>query len=133
MRIARRDFLLLVASLSAEGVIACGGTPVAPAVPAGTRNRGAELLSRIPFDANSLARCATQYFAERPEERDAALLEAKVFGPSPDYAARRALFATVSKRIADDFARDDLVVLDGWKLSVTEVRLWSLVHLTREA
>lgn len=133
MRIARRDFLLLVASLSAQGVIACGGTPVAPAAPAGPRRRGAELLARVPFDADSLARCAKQHFAQRPEERDATLLETKVFGPSPEQAPVRALFASVSERIADDFARDDVIRLDGWTLSVTEVRLWSLVHLMQEA
>lgn len=127
--LTRRDLLLLAACLSAGCVIPRGGEPAAPDASEG---RGGTLFSWIPFDADSLDRCANQYFSQRPAERDVALLEAKVFGPSPSYGSLRALLASVSERIADDFARDDLVVLDGWTLAVTEVRLWSLVHLILE-
>ena len=39
--------------------------------------------------------------------------------------------STLHRRIAADFERGDVVEVDGWVLSLTEVRLAALAHVVR--
>ena len=87
-----------------------------------------ELLLAVRVDPEHLALYAEGYLLAHPEERQPAVLIAGF--ARLEQEARGADFRqTVRGRIRRDFAEGRTVNLDGWILSVTEVRLWCLIHL----
>lgn len=72
---------------------------------------------------------ASVYLHEFPEEASTAVLrEALGFGPRRVATRKTRRLAPMIKA---DFAADDIVALDGWRLSRTEARWAALVHLER--
>ena len=72
---------------------------------------------------------ASVYLHQHPEEASTAMLrEALGFGPRKVATKNTKKLAP---RITADFEADDIVALDGWRLSRTEARWAALVHLER--
>jgi hypothetical protein len=77
------------------------------------------------MELDALRYLAGKYLQDNPAEKDVKVLESallKSLSASGAGDPRRAVKEAVSR----DFDRGDVVSLDGWLLSRTEVRLWVL-------
>jgi hypothetical protein len=118
--LTRRDALgLLTASLA---TVPCGAS-------AARRPHGR--LSGIYRSRDSAAAVGRRYLALHPEEASAAELEARVLqDPSIrvalDSSSDSRLRRVLAEKVRLDFLRRDVVLVDGWLLSITEARLCAL-------
>jgi len=82
--------------------------------------------------AAALARVGRRYLEVTPEERDVATLRARLgeLSAPPDVLAH---VAALEQAVRRDFERGDILALDGWILSRTELRAAALVALTSPA
>jgi hypothetical protein len=112
----RRDALLVL--------LAALGSAVLPAFADGASARD-RLFGSRDLDRANLARLTGIYLKRHPEEErpDTLIrrLGADSWGPDPA-TLRRTLLA----QIQEDFKAGRIENVDGWILSVTEVRLWCL-------
>jgi hypothetical protein len=120
--LTRRDFVAAV--LAAAGCLplrrAAAGTD-----PAGVRSR---LFRNRVVDVAHILRYTGPYLAKHPGEGDVDPLARLVFGGEAAGGAE-AMKRAARVRIRGDFEEGRLENLDGWLLSVTEVRLWCLYVL----
>ena len=95
------------------------------------RLRSTELLSDLEIPYEWLGQMLAPYFRDHPGENNSADLGALLgggLGASPDE-----VMSHWRRPIAEDFATGEVVKLDGWTLSRTEVRLWAWLYLTRHS
>jgi hypothetical protein len=87
----------------------------------------------------SAARLGATYLLSAPDEHDLDrlldILKTRDSGIEDLINAGRSevVSSTFHRRIAADFERGDVVEVDGWVLSLTEVRLAALAHVVRGA
>ncbi|MFV2063436.1 MAG: hypothetical protein ACC726_07965 [Chloroflexota bacterium] len=127
-RLSRRRFL--------AGLAVVAGLAVMPA-----RVVGAVLERALPLSAPAARRPETVagldgvdavglvYLHQVPDEASSsALREALGMGPNDDPRARP---KRLGRRVARDFERGDVVVIDGWRLARSEARWAALIRLER--
>lgn len=117
--LTRRDFI--VAVLAGVGCLALPG-PAAGADLAAVRSR---LFRDRILEVEHILRYTGRYLAQHPEEADADTLIKLIFGGEADREVEIMMQAARS-RMKKDFEEGRVENLDGWTLSVTEVRLWCL-------
>ena len=81
--------------------------------------------------AAALARIGRRYLELVPAERDPAKLRAHL-GEFSDAADVLAHAAALERAVRRDFERGDILAVDGWVLSRTELRAAALFALTEE-
>lgn len=87
--------------------------------------RADELLARLPAAARrGAAALGRRYLAQHPEESDPDRLRRYVGEAVADGSAPR-----LRDRIRSEFARGELVAVDGWQITRTEARLCALAAL----
>lgn len=100
---------------------------------------GARLVALLTH-ASSAAAVGRAYLAQSPHEAGADRLVAAITsgwtgtsaGVGWQFASEPELLELVRLQIVDDFAREEVAILDGWIVSRTEARLCGLVHLATE-
>lgn len=118
-RLCRRDFLAgLAAAVLGAPLLACADADDLPDL----RSR---LFKDRVLDKGPIAEFARLYLARHPGESDPDVLVKRLFGRRGD-AEPDALKRMLLSGIREDFAEGRTENLDGWTLSVTEVRLWCL-------
>lgn len=90
--------------------------------------RHPESMREVRVDPKHLAIYAEQYLSGHPEERNPTVLVKALVGPAGDERDDN-VRELLRERIRMDFDVGRTVNLDGWILSVSEVRLWCLIHL----
>jgi hypothetical protein len=120
MPLTRRRFLRLVGG----GVAASAGALAVPELLSAT-----PVWAAVPAPKDGIQRIGRAYLRLRPRENQVKVLRRKL-AASGIRGDGRAQLAASATRIADDFAKDRIVTLDGWVLSVTEARLAALDLLT---
>ncbi len=132
MTLLRRRFISLVgssvAALTSHPVWgALAGRPAIPTL-------SARLEEVLPNAASARA-LGNAYLAEHPEEADAEALARQVTELLAPYArqtvAGQELADALARLRASDFRRGDVVDLDGWVLSRSEVTVCALVAAVR--
>jgi len=139
-RISRRRFLGAASRSTVAAAVAgalayttrssgqqAGAFELEPAVTAdatAARDALVALVTR-PDAADEIGR---SYLALHPEEADADALVAALAPPGSAVERARggALARAMRRRVHDDFARGDIVELDGWQLARSEARLCAL-------
>lgn len=117
--LTRRDFLLSVlGALAGAALGGCGGTPE----PAAFRTA---LFHDRALDTEPIRTLAGIHLARHPEERDPRTLVTRLLGRNPA-ADPEAIKRVLRARIREDFEGGRTENIDGWVLSLTEVRLWCL-------
>ena len=122
MRPTRREFLV---GLFVAVVVGNVSKLLAPRT---TEETAEALLSTLPNRASARA-IGRVFLEERSEERSRDRLIRKILGDDRDGSALAdpgALRVYLRDRIRRDFARSETIELDGWVLSLTEVRLCAL-------
>ena len=122
MRPTRREFLV---GLFVAVVVGNVSKLLAPRT---TEETAEALLSTLPDRASARA-IGRVFLEERSEERSRDRLIRKILGDDRDGSALAdpgALRVYLRDRIRRDFARSETIELDGWVLSLTEVRLRAL-------
>lgn len=122
MRSLSRRQLLKVAAALAGGLVAPGRAAARGPDPL------TELLVAIRVDPKQLAIYAELYLSDRPEERDPGFL-GRELSASGEGKGGADFKKSLRERIRKDFEAGRTANLDGWILSVSEVRLWCLVHV----
>ena len=123
-RITRRGFL---AGLAVGVVGVALGLRVYFSGDSATRK--VERLVGIFHHRDSAARLGRFYLESAPQEADAARLYALIDLGRDAVGTDATARAHLEARIREDFADDDLVLVDGWLLSITEARLCALASL----
>jgi hypothetical protein len=105
-----------------------GGSALAAALRvelSGSRARADDL----PAATAALERIGRRYLGTVPAERDVAILRSQlgVFATPADVLAK---VAALEQAVRSDFERGEVVALDGWILSRTELRAAALFALT---
>lgn len=132
MTLLRRRFMSLVGSSFA----AFTSLPVWVALAGGTAipTLGVRLENALS-DAASARALGSAYLARHPEEADTAALARRVMALLAPYArptaAGRELAEALARLRTTDFRRGDIVDLDGWVLSRSEVMVCALVAAVR--
>ena len=122
MRPTRREFLV---GLFVAVVVGNVSKLLAPRT---TEETAEALLSTLPNRASARA-IGRVFLEERSEEGSRDLLIRKILGDDRSGSALAdpgALRVYLRDRIRRDFARSETIELDGWVLSLTEVRLCAL-------
>ena len=122
MRPTRREFLV---GLFAAVVV---GNVTKLLAPTTTEETAEALLSTLPNRASARA-IGRVFLEERSEERSRDRLIRKILGNDRGGSALSdpgGLRVYLRDRIRRDFARSETIELDGWVLSLTEVRLCAL-------
>ena len=122
MRPTRREFLV---GLFAAVVV---GNVTKLLAPTTTEETAEALLSTLPNRASARA-IGRVFLEERSEEGSRDRLIRKILGDDRGGSALSdpgALRVYLRDRIRRDFARSETIELDGWVLSLTEVRLCAL-------
>ena len=122
MRPTRREFLV---GLFAAVVVGNVTKLIAPTT---TEETAEALLSTLPTRASARA-IGRVFLEERSEEGSRGRLIRKILGDDRGGSALAdpgALRVYLRDRIRRDFARSETIELDGWVLSLTEVRLCAL-------
>lgn len=107
------------------GALVTLGVPAWPATSATIDDAGGAV-------AAALARIGRRYLEVTPAERDVATLRARLgeFATPGDVLAHA---AALERAVRRDFERGDILALDGWILSRTELRAAALFALTSPA
>ncbi len=137
--LTRRHFLILLGAAAAPlvpGLLPVLGTwDLRPQEALGAR---LVALFRHTSAAGEVGRA---YLAQSPHETDAESILAAVAGRASPGSALSAqwrsasggeLLALIQQQIAEDFAREDVAIVEGWVLSRTEGRLCGLVFLAHQ-
>lgn len=125
----RRRFLQAVAlGLAGAGLVGCGSdTPDTGRVAAGPPG----WLAQPGADQAAAARLGRIYLETHPAEGDrntlVGLIEEAMTPQTGDGADPAAMAAALQEAVREDYARDVVVPVDGWLLSVTEARLYALL------
>lgn len=87
-----------------------------------------DLFKNINIDKKSLALYADIYIGSHPQENTYETLKKLIFKTykSPNIEKIKKY---LNLKIENDFIKEDIVTIDGWVLSRTEVRLWCLLHV----
>ncbi len=125
--------------LSLGAVARAGGASASAPPEVGPEAKRAVDLVRttVPHHQNA-ARLGAAYLRTAPQESDLThLLSALTTGDADTRisAAREnpdAIRSAVRRRIATDFDHGSLVEVEGWVMSLTEVRIAALAHLVRD-
>ena len=128
-RYSRRSFLLtFAASLASAGVYGCQTGPVSN-TEAVSGSRPAWLIDIIG-DQAAAARLGSAYLETHPEEKSiATLLRQLEKAVARDSAATTGSIVALQHRVRTDYARNTVVSVNGWVLSITEARLYGLVAM----
>lgn len=118
--LSRRRFLRLVGGGMAVGAGALAAPELLAATP---------VWAAVPTPADGIQRIGRAYLRLRPREKQVKVLRRKLAAAGIRGDGREQLAASAA-RIADDFANNRIVTLDGWVLSITEARLAALDLLT---
>ncbi len=78
-------------------------------------------LGDMPEQLSELGRA---YLLSDPDENDASQLVDAVFGPVDE-----AVSTELQEVFASEYARGDVVLVEGWRLARTEARLAALIYL----
>jgi hypothetical protein len=123
----------LLASAPWVAMLAFGGRRP---VPAGARpainEAGRVLLAQLLSAVDSAGVVGREYLRHHPDERDpervqhvlSVALGGRLEGLDPTVLRER-----VKRRVRQDFAEDQVTLVDGWILSITEARLCALAAL----
>ncbi|MBI5792318.1 MAG: hypothetical protein HZA63_12670 [Rhodocyclales bacterium] len=122
-KLDRRKFLLLVSGLGVA--LGAGGVATGVLVFSG----GNPLLPGFRLDPDALLHVAEKYFASHPTEKSAEFLERELLAAVAPSGAGASLVDALAAAVRRDFDTRNTVVLDGWILSRTEVRVWVLQAL----
>ena len=122
-RLDRRQFVVLVSALG----LALGAGGVATGVLVFTG--GNPLLPGFRLDPDALRHVAERYFADHPAEKSADFLKTELLAAVAASGAGKSLVDAIAMAVRRDFATGNTVMLDGWILSRSEVRLWVLQAL----
>lgn len=87
-----------------------------------------EFLLAVRVDPKHLAIYAEQYLSGHPEERHPPVLVKALVDVAGDLG-NVDVKELLREKIRKDFDAGRTVVLDGWILAVSEVRIWCLIHL----
>jgi hypothetical protein len=122
--IRRRQILTLLA------VIAAGGLPSLPGVPAAGKS-GVELVPETLTDPGAAERFGRAYLAAFPSEADRdtllqRLAAALVAGEQAVPSGAGAVLARFDRLVRGEYTRGDVIGVDGWLLSRSEARLYAL-------
>ena len=117
--LSRRDLLTALLALAA--------TRASPSRAANS-GRPAVLDDIVRWLSPDAARVGERYLQLHSAEADLDTLAQLLLDRIPN-AGRDDLPRELSRAVQEDFARGDLMNLDGWLLSRTEVRLCAVVHL----
>lgn len=115
----RREFVISVLA-----VIPALALPAA-AAPASRGDVRSRLFKGRQLDKEPLVAYTSLHLAKHPEDADFEALAEKVLGARPDDDPDR-MKQRILAAIRKDFEAGRTVNLDGWVLSLTEVRLWCL-------
>jgi hypothetical protein len=87
-----------------------------------------DLLKNINIDKKVLALYAENYISSHPQENTYETLKKLIFTTykSPNILKIKKY---LNLKIENDFIKKDIVSIDGWILSRTEIRLWCLLHV----
>jgi len=105
----------------------------------GNATREAMRLTGMLRHPDSAALLGRLYLDKNPQEADAARLVTLIGAtqdpalPPVTAAPDESLRSSLEERIRNDFIDGDTVAVDGWLLSITEVRLCALVSLLKDA
>lgn len=122
-KLDRRQFVVLVSALGLA--LGAGGVATGVLVFSG----GNPLLPGFRLDPDALRHIAEKYFASQPKEKSAEFLERELLAAVAASGAGTSLVEAIAAAVRRDFATGNTVVVDGWVLSRTEVRLWVLQAL----
>ncbi|MBK9022298.1 MAG: hypothetical protein IPL72_20985 [Sulfuritalea sp.] len=122
-RLDRRKFLVLISALGVT--LGAGGVATGVLVFSG----GNPLLQGFRLDPDALRHIAEKYFASHPAEKSADFLERELLAAVAASGAGKSLVDAIAAAVRRDFTAGNTVVLDGWILSRTELRLWVLQTL----
>lgn len=129
---SRRSFLLTLAAGAAGGVLYINGRHWFASGEPVNRQWSDWLLDADNRDA--VIRLGKAYRAAHPAERDTEVLADKigkalaaVEAETPADPAAAGSAAALQRRLRDEYARDEVVQVTGWVLSITEARLYALV------
>jgi hypothetical protein len=117
--LTRRDFV--IAAMAGLGCFALRGTAAGTDL-AAVRSR---LFQDRILEVEHILRYTGRYLAKHPGEADADTLLRLIFGSAADGEVA-AMKRAARSRIRKDFEEGRVESLDGWILSVSEVRLWCL-------
>ena len=129
--IRRRQVLTLLA------MVAAGGLPAVFAAPARDES-GVEIAPDTLTDPAGAGRFGRAYLGDFPAEADRETLlmrlEAALLAEGSEVPAdAEAVFTRLDRRVRTEYARGEVVVVDGWLLSRTEARLYALSVLSQPA
>jgi hypothetical protein len=87
-----------------------------------------DLFKNINIDKKALTLYAETYISFNPQENTYATLKQLIFTTykSPNILKIKKY---LNLKIENDFIKEDIVSIDGWILSRTEMRLWCLLHV----
>jgi hypothetical protein len=122
--VTRRWFLLSAASawLLASGARYAAARPALP-------------LHALVADLAAAKALGRRYLQQSPQAADRvaldrAALQAELFGACPACASARALRQALDERRAREFLHGEIIMVDGWVLARSEVRLCALLALS---
>lgn len=125
-RLSRRDVV-------AAGVIAGAALPiVTPALPAGIYAQAEEVLVAVFRDSSSATKIGNAVLTLAPDMRNRVQLlsellrDLRIEPESVVHLERTEIARRLAQRVRDDFATRNTVMLDGWLVSLTEMRLCAL-------
>ena len=122
-KLTRRQVIAIVLALGGTLGLSSVATKVLVA------SKRSILIPDFRIDPNALRYIAEKYFDSYPAERSAQYLKSQLLEAVAARAADESMAQAIAANIRSDFEKRDTVVLDGWLLSRTEVRLWVLCDL----
>jgi hypothetical protein len=129
-QLGRRRFLLLSSSLGLPPLLATAAPWEHLLRGGGGPSSAHSQLSNLLSHSESARAIGHAYLALAPEEASATCLLRRIHRSLADRrAGARDLRELVARRIAQDFAEDRIVELQGWILARTEARLCALKAL----
>jgi hypothetical protein len=135
-RFSRRQFLLAATAGLIAGCASNGRS--GPAVSRRTFGPEPEWLGHLIGDRDSAARLGQAYLDAHPEYRQGdrliSAVEKKLPGqaPIPEAQGSTAFAEALQQQVLREYARDEVEVVSGWVLSITESRLYALAALVQQ-
>jgi hypothetical protein len=131
-RLSRRDVV------AAGPLAAAAGVPfICSALPAGICPEAEEALLAVFKDSSGPSQIGSAVLDLAPDMRDRAQLlgellrDLRIDTESVLQLERTEIANRLAQRVRDDFAARNTVMLDGWLVSLTELRLCALAALTK--
>ena len=124
----RRNFLKQAILLSAVGLVnACG-------IKGHDREAHAASLTSVVADRKAAQRFAKKYLCQYPDEKNEAILSNRIIGALVKNTKLSNLsdvdqvFSGLIQTVLSEFTRGDIIQINGWFLSRTEARLYTLAY-----